>query len=103
MTDEMLIALSRHMEHDLADAIPDVVMLRDLCALAGQLRISQIVTEADGCSVSQAQGFVVEADRLSLGIEHLGARVAGSCLADVARQAQDFADGLLDIMVMRSA
>jgi hypothetical protein len=107
MTDDPVIAIADRMERDawsfVADAPPNVMALKDLCALAAQLRFSQIFTERDGCSTEQAQAFVVEADNLSLGIERLGARIAGSCLERAARDAQAFSVALLDMMVAGNA
>jgi hypothetical protein len=107
MTDDLVTAIAGRIERDLWDFVanvpPDPMDMKNLCAWAAQLRLSQIITERDGCSPEQAREFVVVADSLSVGLEHLGARAGGSCLAEASQDAQNFATVLLDLLVAARA
>jgi hypothetical protein len=110
MTDDMdaaIDAIADRTQRDLwgfvVHAPPDPMVMRDLCALSAQLCFTEIFTGRHGCSVQHAKSFVVEADRLSVGVERLGACVANSALAAASREADAFAIVMLDMIVASDA
>jgi hypothetical protein len=106
VTDDPVVAIADRLQRDLwryvADAPPDPMVMGSACALAAQLRLSQLITERDGCSPSHARGFIVETDNLALDLERIVADpdvLAGSCIAEICDDASAFSRTLLDLMV----
>jgi hypothetical protein len=103
--DEALIDIAGRIErdlwNDLAAVPPESRLVRDICALAAQLTISQESSRIHGTPLVYARAFVEQTDALALKIDMIGGekRINRSLLWMQFVEFEKFAMALLDLMV----
>ncbi len=103
--DDALIDIAGKIERDLwidlAKAPPDAWFVRDVCALAAQLTISQESSRKHGTPLVYAKAFVEQTDALALKVEMLGGkeRLSRTLLWLQLEEFEKFAIALLDLMI----